>query len=202
MNSPLISIIVPVFNTSSYLESCFSSIRRQTFENFEVIVVNDGSTDDSGDKCIAEVRKDSRFHYFEQENLGQSSARKLGLENSRGKYICFLDSDDEVTPFYLDGLYNLIKEGKSELGVCSFLLLEDKTNKLSLFVDEKNSGVVDYLEMAKSVLSIHGSQPGLANGGYLHNKIFLREIFLTLSTPSKKYAEDELLCFDYLSKIK
>ena len=92
----MISIIVPVYNVESYLEECLESIRQQTFTDFEVILVNDGSTDYSKDICEEYCRKDSRFHLINQKNQGQSIARNRGVAESTGEFIIFIDSDDIV----------------------------------------------------------------------------------------------------------
>lgn len=84
MHNELISIIVPIYNTEKYLRQCLDSIINQTYTNFEVLLVNDGSTDSSGMICQEYVENDSRFRYFEKENGGASSARNLGLERSGG----------------------------------------------------------------------------------------------------------------------
>ena len=101
MNNELISIIVPIYNTEKYLHECLDSIINQTYANFEVLLVNDGSTDSSGIICQEYVKNDSRFRYFEKENGGVSSARNLGLERSEGVYITFIDSDDWVESNHL-----------------------------------------------------------------------------------------------------
>ena len=84
MNNELISIIVPIYNTEKYLHQCLDSILNQTYTNFEVLLVNDGSTDSSGIICQEYVGRDSRFRYFEKDNGGVASARNLGLERSGG----------------------------------------------------------------------------------------------------------------------
>lgn len=93
----LISIVVPVYNKKTYLAECFESIEKQTYENIEVIVVDDGSTDNSADICLAYAEKDARFHFIHQENGGQNSARKKGAENATGDYLIFVDADDWVS---------------------------------------------------------------------------------------------------------
>ena len=92
----MISIIVPVYNVESYLKECLESIQKQTYTNFEVILVNDGSTDYSKDICEEYCRKDSRFHLINQKNQGQSIARNRGVAESTGEFIVFIDSDDIV----------------------------------------------------------------------------------------------------------
>ena len=120
MNNELISIIVPIYNTEKYLRQCLDSIINQTYANFEVLLVNDGSTDLSGMICQEYVENDSRFRYFEKENGGASSARNLGLERSGGAYITFIDSDDWVEPNYLDVLYTALKENDTDVAISTY----------------------------------------------------------------------------------
>ena len=120
MNNELISIIVPIYNTEKYLHQCLDSILNQTYTNFEVLLVNDGSTDSSGMICQEYVENDSRFRYFEKENGGASSARNLGLERSGGAYITFIDSDDWVEPNYLDVLYTALKENDTDVAISTY----------------------------------------------------------------------------------
>lgn len=99
----LISIIIPVFNVEDYIEACVSSILSQTYTNFEIILVNDGSTDMSGEICNQLALKDRRIKVIHQVNGGVSAARNAGIEVSKGKYICFIDSDDSVCQNFLEG---------------------------------------------------------------------------------------------------
>lgn len=96
-----ISIIVPVYNSSRYLEKCFDSIRDQTYTDFEVIVINDGSTDCSGEICDKYAELDNRFKIIHKENGGVSKARNIGIDNANGEYITFIDSDDWIDVDYL-----------------------------------------------------------------------------------------------------
>ena len=95
----LISIIVPVYKTEKYLDRCVQSIQRQAHPNIEVILVDDGSPDKSGDLCDALAETDDRIRVIHKQNGGLSSARNAGIEASRGTYVCFVDSDD-----YIDSL--------------------------------------------------------------------------------------------------
>lgn len=101
----LISVIVPVFNVQKYLTQCVESILNQTYTNIEVLLINDGSTDDSGKICQSFAEKDTRVRLFQKANGGLSDSRNLGLENARGKYVTFIDSDDFIEPYYIERLY-------------------------------------------------------------------------------------------------
>lgn len=106
MVSPLISVIVPVYNTEKYLPQCIESILAQTFTDFELLLIDDGSPDRCGEICEEYAQRDRRIRVFHQRNKGVSAARNLGLENVRGKYIAFVDADDYVLPDYLKDLFD------------------------------------------------------------------------------------------------
>lgn len=102
------SLIVPVYNSSKYLQELLNSIIKQTYTNFEVIIINDGSTDISLDICKEYEKKDYRFKVYSYENAGLSEARNRGVKLSKGKYIIFIDSDDLISPFLLQKIYEKI----------------------------------------------------------------------------------------------
>lgn len=107
----MISVIIPVYNTDKFLKKCLDSIINQTYIDFEVIMVDDGSTDNSANICKSFVNKDSRFKYFYKENGGSSSARNLGLRKAKGDYVAFIDSDDYIDSDYLEVLSEGCKDG-------------------------------------------------------------------------------------------
>ena len=116
----LISIIVPICNVENYLRQCLDSILNQTYQNFECLLINDGSPDNSAEICREYVEKDSRFRYFEKENGGVSSARNLGIERSKGQYITFIDSDDWVDSDYLEVLYNALIDENADIAISTY----------------------------------------------------------------------------------
>ena len=116
----LISIIVPIYDVENYLRQCLDSIVSQTYQNFECLLINDGSPDNSEDICREYVDKDSRFKYFDKENGGVSSARNLGIERSGGAYITFIDSDDWVDSDYLEVLYNALIDENADISVSTY----------------------------------------------------------------------------------
>ena len=107
----MISVIVPVYNVEEYLEECLESIQHQTLTDIEVILVNDGSTDDSREICERFCQKDSRFKLINQENQGQSVARNNGVAASIGEFITFVDSDDVIKRDMLQQLMKYIDTG-------------------------------------------------------------------------------------------
>lgn len=119
MNDTLISIVVPVYNVSQYLERCIQSVIYQTYENLDIILIDDGSTDNSGLICDKYAKIDKRIRVLHQQNSGLSAARNAGIEIAKGKYITFIDSDDYVDSDYVSFLYDLIKRTGCSLAICS-----------------------------------------------------------------------------------
>lgn len=112
MKTPIISVIVPVYKVEKYLCECVNSILVQTFSNFELLLIDDGSPDNSGAICDRYALKDSRVRVFHKPNGGVSSARNLGLDKAKGEWVTFIDSDDFVSPTFLKGLYTPIANGE------------------------------------------------------------------------------------------
>ncbi len=121
MSEPLISIIIPVYNSAKYLQMTLQAVQAQTFKDFEVICVDDGSSDDSPQILERFATADNRFKIHRQTNAGGSAARNKGLELARGKYIAFLDNDDIYHPQYLEILYQNIVAEDADLSCCSYL---------------------------------------------------------------------------------
>lgn len=112
VNTDLVSIVVPAYNVSNYIIKCLESIQRQSYTNIEVIVVNDGSTDDTEEKCITFVKEDKRFHLLNKLNGGLSSARNFGIKYAKGSFITFVDSDDYIEKNYISDLFFALKNNK------------------------------------------------------------------------------------------
>ena len=115
-----ITVIVPVYNVENYLNKCLDSILKQTYQNLEIIVVNDGSTDNSGTICQEYAQKDNRIVYIEKENGGLSDARNAGLDRTTGSYITFVDSDDWIEQDYVETLYKKIVEYQADIAVGNY----------------------------------------------------------------------------------
>lgn len=116
---PLISVIIPVYNVSAYLDECVNSVIGQTYKNLEIILVDDGSPDDCPQKCDDYAVKDSRIKVIHQSNGGMSDARNSALSVCTGEYISFVDSDDAVANDYIETLYTVLNDNKVELSICN-----------------------------------------------------------------------------------
>ncbi len=125
---PVVSLVIPVYNSGKYLAQALDSVVRQTFQNFEVVIVNDGSTDNSELIAQSFCIKYSNFRIINQKNSGPASAKNTGIKNSRGKFLTFLDSDDLLDSKFLEVLYNLIKENDSDISYCNFNLYHAESN--------------------------------------------------------------------------
>ena len=123
----LVSVIVPVFNTDDYLRECLEALKQQTYDNLEIIMINDGSTDNSGNICREFSKKDSRFILIQQENRGLAVSRNAGLEKASGKYVCFVDSDDLVHERYVEILYENLVRYQADISMCNYLKFRGKT---------------------------------------------------------------------------
>ena len=118
--NPLISVIIPVYNVEQYIERCIRSVIVQTYKNLEIIIVDDGSTDNSGNICDKLAQEDNRIKVFHQVNKGVSAARNIGLQEAHGEFIGFVDSDDFIDSDMYEYLYSLIKDNGADISFCKF----------------------------------------------------------------------------------
>lgn len=125
--SPEITVIVAVYNAEPWIRRCLDALRVQTFDNFEVIMVDDGSTDHSGKICDEYVAQDSRFHVIHKENGGVSSARQCGLEHAQGRYVIHADPDDWTEPTLLEHLFRKAEETNADMVICDIWRVTPKT---------------------------------------------------------------------------
>lgn len=124
MTSPVVSVIVPVYKAEKYLHKCVDSILAQTFTDFEVLLIDDGSPDTSGDICDEYATKDKRIRVFHKKNAGVSSARNIGLDNAIGEWVAFVDADDYVEKNYLDSIFKV----ESDIDLIHFGFLKELPN--------------------------------------------------------------------------
>lgn len=115
MDKGLVSVVVPVYNVKAYLEKCINSILNQTYENLEIIIVDDGSTDGSSDICDQFLKKDNRVFVIHKENGGVVSARQAGIDKAKGEYVIAIDSDDWIEPIMISELYTLAIENDADI---------------------------------------------------------------------------------------
>ena len=189
----LISIIIPVYNAENYLEQCLNSIKNQTYKNFEVIIVNDGSKDNSEVICKRFSEDDSRFRYFSKENGGVSSARNFGLDNANGHYITFIDGDDWVEHNHLEILIKSITENNSDIAICSYKEFDNNKTFYTRYYTNKEKYLLNFNRMSKEDFLINF--PKLLSANVCFNnavsKLFRRNLVKDLRFDSKViYGED------------
>jgi glycosyltransferase involved in cell wall biosynthesis len=119
--SKKISVIIPVYNTADYLQDCFSSVAGQSYSDFEVIVIDDGSSDNSPAICDEWQARDQRFKVYHQKNSGQAAARNYGIDVASGDYLAFIDSDDYVSADYLEQLYGALERNNADIVLCAYI---------------------------------------------------------------------------------
>lgn len=190
-----ISIIVPIFNVEGYLAKCIESLLNQTYKNLEIILVNDGSPDRCGEICDNFAARDNRIKVIHKQNGGLSDARNMGVENAKGEYISFIDSDDYIHPEYYEFLAYLLKKYDADISQCDYELVYEE----SLILKDKRKD--NYKEMAyEGSLNILNN---LYNDNYgktvmVWNKLYKKELFKDLTFPVGKIHEDELTTYKIL----
>ena len=196
---PLISVIIPIYNSEKYLSKCVYSILNQNYKNLEVVLVNDGSADNSLSICEKIKLEDDRITIIDIPNGGVSNARNTGLLKAKGEYIQFIDSDDFVDKNYIKTLYDLIVSTKTELAICSIESYDFDGNKFDEWTVK--NGIIDFDSIDKN-LFLELIQKFLLFGPV--NKLYIKKIItdnqIEFDT-SLSYGEDLLFNFEYFNHI-
>ena len=183
--NPLLSIIVPVYNVENFLPKCLDSILKQSFDCFECILIDDGSTDNSGSICDEYVNRDNRFKVFHKNNSGRSNARNFGIDNSIGKYITFVDSDDYIDENTYFSVFEVINREKVD--ACCFGINRFSNNSIVSEVKFHDKG------LTKNFIN---------SDVYMHsvcNKVFNRKI---VDSNNIRFDSDLTVCEDMLFTLK
>lgn len=195
MSRVAISVIIPVYNAEKYLADCLDSLREQSFADFEVWMIDDGSTDRSGEICDSFQGKDNRFHAVHKANGGVSSARNAALEHAHGEWICFVDSDDSVERDYLRNLHKAAGGQKDILIVQGFNTISPKGRQVRLFEEHLYSSEEIYLTFRDLSINRCGFP-----FGKLYNASVIRQNELRFN-PGIHYAEDVIFMLTYLCHV-
>lgn len=183
----LISIIVPVYNVQNYLEKCVDSLVAQTYEYIEILLVDDGSTDQSGAICDTCEKRFQKVRTFHKKNGGLSDARNYGLQYASGKYVIFVDSDDEVSETYVEYLYTLVKKYGGDIGIsdCVHCYLDSPVKyckERNVKIYDPEHAVVEMLYQTSFLVSACG-------------KIYKKEFFDTIEFPKGMLYEDSAIMY-------
>ena len=190
----LISVIVPVYNVSNYLKECVDSIINQSYKNIEILLIDDGSTDDSGKICDKYAKKDKRIKVFHKENGGLSDARNVGLDNCSGEYICFIDSDDFVTNNYVELLYAAIKENSTLLSQCGFSRYNNGLSGDNVCYD--NNKVINKDDFFYDNFTKHQ-----IDNTVVWNKLYSKKLLGKIRFEKGKIHEDEFFTYKIIDKV-
>jgi len=180
----LVSVIVPVYKVEKYLKNCIDSILQQTYKDFELILVDDGSPDDCGRICDSYAQRDSRIVVIHQKNGGLSNARNSGINVARGSFLFFVDSDDFILPQCLDILVKESIDKNADMVVCSYCRCEpcaslvDVRSPANYFTDVFSSNKMEVFLTTKKI------------GTTAWGKLYKKELFRQLRYPDGKYNED------------
>ncbi len=185
---PLISLIVPVFNVEKYLKRCLDSLISQSYKNIEIILIDDGSTDESGKICDRYAKEHSNIiKVLHQENQGLSMARNAGLDIAIGEYIGFVDSDDYVEPKMFERLYNNLLESNADISVCSFF--EDNVDETNILRVELNDKIITNFDAVKNIADQYTGYAFVV----MWNKLFKKKLFDKIRFPIGKIHEDQFI---------
>ena len=189
----LVSIIVPVYNVEKYVKKCIDSILNQTYQNIEILVIDDGSTDNSKIICDELANRDKRIRVFRKENGGLSSARNYGIKRAHGKYLMFIDSDDYISQ---NTITNMVENSQNaDLVICNFLKVDTDGNKLQQEPDLNEKQIWNYGEFWNHYFGQYWGYCVVA-----WNKLYKRELFKELKYPLGKIHEDEFIIEPLIEK--
>lgn len=193
-----ISVICPVYNVRSYLKQCINSILLQSFKNFELLLIDDGSTDGSEIICNNYTKKDSRVRVIHQENQGVSVARNVGLDNAKGTYIAFIDSDDIVDSRYLERLYNSLIDDRADISICNYFhfMSEDE------IIWKDKSGNIESYSGREACKKIYISDNDALSMVTLWGKLIPRNAFKNIRFPVGRVHEDQFIIYKILYKCQ
>ena len=198
MTTPLISVIVPVYRVEEYLERCVKSILSQTYKNLEVILVDDGSPDQCPAICDACAEKDARVKVIHQENKGLSGARNAGIDAASGEYLAFVDSDDYVSPHFIEELYQLLQDTGCAIGQCRFSYVKGDG-----LVEEGDSAFCIY--RGESLMEqLYGPEEKATYFVVAWNKLYRAELFKEtgIRYPEGRIHEDEATTYRLFHEAK
>ena len=182
-NDELVSVIVPIYNVEKYLQRCIDSIINQTYKNLEIILVDDGSKDSSGQICDDYTKKDKRIVVIHKKNGGLSDARNAGMKKAKGAYITFIDGDDEILPDYVKILYRNICKYNCGISACSYITLKHKPTKP---IKSKNHKTIVYPQK-EAIIEMLTSNSFTVSAC---SKLYRADIVRGIQFPVKKLCED------------
>ncbi|HFU4561505.1 TPA: glycosyltransferase family 2 protein [Streptococcus suis] len=193
MNKPLISIIVPVYNVENYLDECIQTVLAQTYSNWELLLINDGSTDSSGTICDDYAKGDERIYIKHiKKSKGVSEARNTGLSLAKGEYITFLDSDDGIREDFLETCLTTAIQHEVDIVIGHFFIWDENNQTFLYFVDQAQKDTTEVIS-AQEALNRQVVWENLNTAPFVvaWGKLFKATLFNTIRFPKGKVFEDE-----------
>ncbi|GAB2026786.1 glycosyltransferase family 2 protein [Lactovum odontotermitis] len=187
-----VSLIIPIYNVEKYLAECLKSVTEQTYQDLEVMLVNDGSSDQSGWIAREFAAQDPRFVVLDKENGGQSDARNFGIEHCQGEYIVFMDSDDVISPYYIENLAGAVAETGLKLAMCKMTRQRSELESQAASKFDKISG--NFVQRAQALGINQDHKPNDAPW----DKIYQRSLFDEIRYPKGQIFEDSSVIFPLL----
>lgn len=190
----LITVVVPIYKVEKYLEKCIDSIIKQTYENLEIILVDDGSPDKCPQICDEYAKNDSRIRVIHKENGGVSSARNIGMENARGKWIAFIDADDWIEEKYFEKMLDRVKTNDADIVLCGYNRVMPNCN-----IKINSNGGDEKVNAKEYLIKVLNPQTGY---GFVHMKIIKKQVIGdTRFDTDLKVGEDALFNIEISKKI-
>ena len=203
MPNPMISVIVPVYNVETVLPYCLDRIINQTYKELEIIIVNDGSTDNSGLICEKFQKMDARIELVNQTNKGLSEARNAGIEKAKGEYISFIDSDDIIALNFYEYLIKLIIENDADIAECNYVkVAEDEVLKQKIDFNKFKNDSYIVLDKMGAFYQLNNTDVNIVvKTVVVWNKLYKRRLFEDIRFPIGKRYEDDFTTYKVMNKI-
>lgn len=196
ITNELVSIIIPVYNTEKYLKVCIESVLSQTYKNLEIILVDDGSTDSSSKICDEFKKVDSRIEVIHKENGGLSDARNQGTKFAKGRYVVYLDSDDYLSPKYVEESINMCISNNADISIMQMCYIPEYVNEV---IENDNNVTITLLNSFDAIKeSLYQKKFSCC----APSKMYKKEILEGISFPVGKLSEDLAVCHEILGKAK
>lgn len=195
----MISVVIPMYNAEKYVEKCLNSLLEQTYKDLEIIIVNDGSKDNSQTICERFAEQDKRITLINTENRGAGSARNTGIEVAKGEYISFIDSDDYVCPDYYERLLHMLERAGADIAIGKYQRISEHDEMKFI-----NSGEVKECTNLEELLVLYGEdEDRYINAVLVTNKLFKRELFEgNVRFPIGRLIDDEFIIYKLIYKSK
>lgn len=190
--NPLVSIIIAVYNVEKYIEKCVNSLLEQTYKNIEILLINDGSQDNSGNICDSLAKNDCRIRVIHQTNAGVSAARNAGLDTMNGKYVTFVDGDDYVAEDFIECLYNAVSKNNADISTCGHFRVNFDGSLKKIYHLSDNPEDIICTSGKDAIMNMFYEKICSASSG---SKLYKRELFNNLRFPDYIMGEDTFVVY-------